>query len=453
MVTKVDKDQVLLDGEVFERHLVLEQMGRVLESRHFRNSKRYPTLLRFVVEQAVAGRTDGLKERTLGMEVFARTGDYDTNADPIVRVTAGEVRKRLAQYYHEAGHESEIRIELPVGAYVPHFQRPEQPGPGNRVPGPGMQNPPQELAVHDPAMQAPPMQQRPVPERPEPQAFAVTELPSAWATGKVSGRSRRPRPWRLVTLVLLCLLAAAVTGMAIRQRRAEHFWQPALVSANPLLIVIGVHTLDSKGQEQGLLPHAGDSTAQPPEDMLGAMVRSEMVPVSDLVSYGRVTDLLTRHDRRYTTSGSSAATMEDIRRGPLVLIGGLDNVWTMRLVSKLRYRFEERTQSKNGIVDSLHPETVWRFNNLQDAAATTRDYAIVASYFDTTIDQPVIVIAGIGKAGTEVASEFVTSDTALKEWLKETGQAQGKRNVELVLSTDVLDGKAGPPRVVAGSAW
>jgi hypothetical protein len=47
--------------------------------------------------------------------------DYDTNQDPIVRASAAEIRKRIAQYYHEPGHETELRIELPLGSYVPVF--------------------------------------------------------------------------------------------------------------------------------------------------------------------------------------------------------------------------------------------------------------------------------------------------------------------------------------------
>jgi len=85
------------------------------------------TFLRFVVEQTLAGKTEALKERTLGVDVFARPSHYDTNDDPIVRVTAGEIRKRIAQYYQEPGHEEELRIYLPLGSYVPHFFPPLTP--------------------------------------------------------------------------------------------------------------------------------------------------------------------------------------------------------------------------------------------------------------------------------------------------------------------------------------
>src|ERR1700736_2604400 len=110
-----------------EREAIRNQMERMLANQLFKNSKRYPNLLRYIVEHTLAGFPGELKERTLGVEVFGRQPDYDTNADPVVRVTAGEIRKRIAQYYHEPGRENEIRIDLPCGSYVPEFHRPLQP--------------------------------------------------------------------------------------------------------------------------------------------------------------------------------------------------------------------------------------------------------------------------------------------------------------------------------------
>ena len=109
-----------------ESELISAQLNRILSSRHFRNSRRCQSLLRYVVETAQAGRLDNLKERVVGTSVFGREPGYDTNEDAVVRNAAAEVRKRLAQYYLESEHESDLRIELPPGSYVPEF-RPIQP--------------------------------------------------------------------------------------------------------------------------------------------------------------------------------------------------------------------------------------------------------------------------------------------------------------------------------------
>ncbi len=105
-----------IDGQA-----ILQQLDRMLRSRHFRNSRRYPAFLAHIVRRRLDGDLDSLKERILGIEVFKRPHDYDTGADPVVRITAGEVRKRIALYYHDMGTERELRIELPPGSYVPVF--------------------------------------------------------------------------------------------------------------------------------------------------------------------------------------------------------------------------------------------------------------------------------------------------------------------------------------------
>src|ERR1700688_2598396 len=108
-----------------ERKAIQEQLERLLSTSHFKQSRRFPSFLRFVIDQTLLGQTDLLKERTLGIEIFGREADYDTSSDPIVRVTATEIRKRIAQYYQEPGHEAELRVSLPSGSYVPQFHWPQ----------------------------------------------------------------------------------------------------------------------------------------------------------------------------------------------------------------------------------------------------------------------------------------------------------------------------------------
>jgi hypothetical protein len=102
---------------------VRQQLDRLLAHELFRHSKRYPTFLRYIVEQTLEGSHVALKERTIGVVVFGRPPEYDTAGDPVVRNTASEVRKRIVQYYASELHKNEVAITLPVGSYIPHFQR------------------------------------------------------------------------------------------------------------------------------------------------------------------------------------------------------------------------------------------------------------------------------------------------------------------------------------------
>lgn len=96
----------------------------VLQSQPFAKSDRLRRFLRFVVEQSLEGHADQLKEYTIGISVFDRPDDYDPRIDPTVRVHAGKLRARLRDYYSTDGHTSPVRIELPVGSYVPVFTAP-----------------------------------------------------------------------------------------------------------------------------------------------------------------------------------------------------------------------------------------------------------------------------------------------------------------------------------------
>jgi TolB-like protein len=94
----------------------------VIASRAFAGSKRAQDFLQLIVEHALAGRFDSLRERVIGAEMFGRPINYDTANDAVVRVKATEVRKKLAQYYQESEKKTAVRIELPIGSYVPKFQ-------------------------------------------------------------------------------------------------------------------------------------------------------------------------------------------------------------------------------------------------------------------------------------------------------------------------------------------
>ena len=97
------------------------ELRNVFASDAFKGGKRAQDFLQLVIEHALAGRFDSLRERMLGVEMFGRPVDYDTANDAVVRVKASEVRRRLAQYYRSRETPPTLRIELPPGSYVPQF--------------------------------------------------------------------------------------------------------------------------------------------------------------------------------------------------------------------------------------------------------------------------------------------------------------------------------------------
>ena len=425
-----DDGDISIQGEIFSRADILLQVEKIIGSRHFRNSKRYPSFLRFIVEQTLAGGTHLLKERNLGTDVFGKPSDYDTNADPIVRVTAGEIRKRIAQYYQEPGHEDEIRVYLPVGSYVPQF-------------------------LH--AKHAPPLTEHLAASETEIVSFpeeAVSALPEIPLRNDTVPAWKR-LPWLSLSAIIAILIALIGAGAYIKhykeQQAIRSFWSPLLSGKEQVLIVLGVHSLGPQGDIATDQPPAS-STKNGPQSMLDSMTEWDMVPISDIASYSRLTDLLTRDSHSYRLKGSSGTSLEELRQGPVILIGGLDNIWTIRLTSGLRFYFSRNGSLSSSILDHEHPSQALSFNNMQLIYSESRDYAIVANYFDPTIRQHVLIAAGIGKSGTQAAAEFVTSNDELKAWLGGKGMPPNK-NFELILSTDTINGEPGPPSVIASTSW
>lgn len=118
---------------------VREHLKEVIVSPAFAGSKRAQDFLQLIIEHALAGRYDDLRERMIGAEMFGRPIDYDTANDAVVRVKATEVRKKLAQYYLGRGTKPAVRIEIPAGSYVPKFhwetrETPAQRAPADEVP-------------------------------------------------------------------------------------------------------------------------------------------------------------------------------------------------------------------------------------------------------------------------------------------------------------------------------
>ena len=109
---------------------VWAELDGLLESATFRNSKRCREFLEYIVKHTIHGPSGTLKERSIGVELFQLPQDFDTGQHTIVRVTANEVRKKLAQHYlSENGSYHPVKINLPPGSYSAEFRWEAPPAP------------------------------------------------------------------------------------------------------------------------------------------------------------------------------------------------------------------------------------------------------------------------------------------------------------------------------------
>jgi hypothetical protein len=403
--TNVDRDQVR------------EELRRILVSPAFQNSKRYAAVLRYIVDQTLKGAGEQLKERTIGIAVFDRPPDYDTGTDHVVRSAVAEVRKRLAQYYVNSAS-TELRIEIVAGSYVPQFRRCDDLN--GIVPAP----------VH-----AAPIQSEPAAEQRKPE-----EAPrKAWL-----------RPvWVIASCLVLSTCVIAVVATSIRPNPAlTSFWNPILSSRTPVLLCIG-------NIEGGQRPDAASgSTAR--IITLSEFQNSAPATVSeyDAFALAKLAGLLQAKGMKFRLVSQSDATFTDLQNGPTILVGLLNNNWTERLLPKLRFTVEEPAPNKYMIRDRKNASNNdWSIDYSEPYLDVPKDYALVTRMVDPKTGQTVVVVAGVSVFGTSAAADFLTDGDELKKLAAVAPPGWEKKNMELVLSTEVIRGRWGRASVVAAQFW
>lgn len=383
-----------------EANGVREQIGRIVSSPSFRSSRRYPDFLRYTVECTLNGETENIKERVLGIKVFGRDPDYDTSSDPVVRMTAAEVRKRLEQYYRIQGHEKEIRIDFPRGSYVPEFSFPSE----------------------------------------------ETSTPATRSTGPVetSGAVAPRGWWKYAFAVTIIVLGVATVWAAAsgRPNSMERFWAPVFDSQAPVLLCIPdlSHLADSLAAHPNPTLPWGSAITQMPR----GWVRDE-VSFVDAFTVMKVASALTKKGRSFRLVHTEDATLDDLKQGPAVLIGGTNNTWINQMSAGLRFSLAT-DGPLDYISDRQNPASrqwglTWQIPDV--------DYAIISRVFDTTTGQPVVIAAGVHRTGTEAAGECFSDPGCFAEAEKMAPGDWRRADLQFIVKTRVIDGIPGQPQVVA----
>lgn len=380
-----------------DKAAVRTQLERLLVNPAFKNSKRYPALLRFAVERVLEGHTDSLKERSLGVEVFHRDPNYDTNQDPVVRTTAVEVRKRLAQYYQDPQHDGEIRIEFPSGSYMPEFRLP--------------------VVV--------------VPDEPPPVARKKRlELPR-WAG-----------------------MAAAAVGLTVAlfwwspwtpSNALDRFWSPVWNSTDHVLICVG-GSGDARPVSAAVSPAVA---AAAPGDL---PAQGEEVPLAEAGAVARIVGQKMALGKTFHLRSHATTKFVDLRDGPVVLVGGFDNSWAVRLLDELHLRFHlERDGSTAWIADRQKPDQRnWAVNTRSNSA---RDYALISRVWNPGTGKEMVSIASLLSYGTGAAGEFLSERRYMDALAATMEKSWQNRNLQIVIGTKLTGASSGPPEVLAAYSW
>jgi len=407
------------------RNEILEQMGKLLASPLFKSSRHYPALLRYVVEQTLDGHAPLLKERALGIAVFGRDPAYDTNLDPVVRTSACEVRKRIAMYYHEAGRETELRIDLPSGSYVADFHFPQA------APAPAI-----------PVLVA---------AAPKVSAAGTGWLIVARFARAIAGAARSRRVLTACVIAIPLALGVAAAGLRASKSSVEQFWGPVWNSSDSIIVCLG----GSPGLElaqEALAAQPGPTGTVPSANQI---MRLDRIAYSDALTLARIVAVIREHKKKFDVRRRTALTLTDLRHGPAVLIGAFNNEWTLRLKKDLRFTFERESEHGPMLIrDGQHPSArVWRVDASQPFTKIIEDYAIVSRVIDPLTEKIVVTVAGMTKDGTLAAGEFVTEEKYMDGLVARAPRGWERKNVQAVLATELVNDVPGPPRILDAYFW
>ncbi len=408
---------------------ILSQLTQIQNSRAFCNSARSKEFLSYVVEQTLAGHTDNLKERSIGVNLFHRAPTYDTGEDPIVRVKAGEVRRRLAEYYAAEVQSPEFQIELPVGSYVPKFRRKTHPAP--------------------------------VPHAPEVEAV---ELPLA--------PPKQPARWRvrgIAAAAILVGIAAVILFRTYYHRPStiDLFWSPLSSVKQPVLICVpspvgyAVSTdlfRQSPAAHTGIYDSVAKRNATPLQlDPDTSVKWKEITPLPDFFinkddAYAaeELYGFFSREHRLSQLRLGTDYTYDDLQSSPAVLVGAYNNPWINRVMSDLPIGFHEN-EGILWIEDRTKPGQVWKAS--EEGRRGSKDFALVARVLNAKTGQFLLIVSGVGMVGTKAAGRFITNEGDLDAAFRSVPAGWDRKNVEVVLETDIVDGSPSPPHAVAIKVW
>ena len=427
---------------------VRDTLERILSSKYFVNAHKKKEFLRLICDFHLNGRAHELNEYILGYEVFARDNEYNPSGDPIVRVFAHEIRKKLENYYKTEGSSDPIRLTIPAGTYQPVF-------------------------THQLPAAAATTRETATPSETQVDAKLKAGLEPAW---------RRLSPgivWMGLTVVCLsvAVVSLVISNRQLRQRVSNtgagqdapvygEVWAPFLKDNSPPLVILSnppvlrftnpsdtepvikdsiplaretVKALEDKfvtnpevSIKESLGP-AGNSTAAEKDRVTIERNRTPSLILSTNVYTGMgeaiglhyLTDFFRKAGRSILLKQSRTLSAEDLRKHNVILLGG---VWVNEWSSKLT-RSEDFVFTSKATIENRNPqpgeerEYIPQFDRRTGSLIV--DYAVITVKPNIADANQVMLLAGIYSQGTEAAAEYVTNKTYHDQLSQRLQQSKG----------------------------
>lgn len=429
----------------------------------FKGSQRSGQFLEFVVEQSIAGNFDLLKERLIGVELFKREPSYDTGEDAIVRVTASDVRKRLLQHYGWFGSNAELRIELPLGSYIPRVSRNSFAEPQTQA----LTEPVQtldDLAGNDTSI-----------EQGSPLPSALPVEPPPPVTPALPTQKQPHAAWHLWRNVAIVLLAA-VFGWWIKSLKQATPppaapsllpWSALFTTPAPVRLITSDANIDtvqgitrvnlslSDYANHNFLPTAKALTPEQLYFCKLLLLADSSTPSPDLPITVRIAQLAQTYSKKLLVQTARSFQLSSLGNNDNFIFLGSprSNPWFSVFTGALDFQFVFNPEKGSELIRNLHPRSSEQATYIPSANGGGTGYSFAIIAFVQNPDQvgEVLLLAGADGEATGAAGEFVTDNRRMSAALQKCGiTASGPaRHFELLLQTDTMAGVSRKTDIIA----
>lgn len=397
-----------------------ETIQRIASSVNFRTSPRLRQFLIYIAERSLAGRVDEIKEYEIGWNVFGRRADYNTLEDSIVRSSARQLRKKLAEYYGSEGREEAWLVEIPKGHYEVTFTRKHNGSEATEV---------------------------------------TIDVLRRWQI--FAG---------LLTLALVTL--AIVTFQRFREERGSR-GMPATIASTMfdgdrsakiivgdygiiLLSVVNNHVWTAEEYANRRFPDSltKQSTAFPIRQMWDGLSNGHAAYFYDGLIAGDIIRLAAQNGRNATLQHARQTTVEDFRSGNVFLVGVPASIpWINLIANKLNFRFhiEQKEDARKLEFVNTRPLPGEKNSYAADPGSPNLglSYAVVARVPNLSGTGKILLIQGLRSPGTLAAGDFVTGSAGMEKLQNIFKVTDGLPDFEVLLETDSIATSQVNTRIVA----
>ncbi len=442
---KPPQEEAALPGLHHDPHWELAQ--RVVAGPHFARSPLLSKFLLFVVAETLEGRGDEINEHQIGVQVFERPADYRTLEDNIVRSYARQLRKRLAEHFAGEGSAEPVRIDIPVGGYVPVFvpagdKRETDDAAGNAA-----------------------------------NAHSLAQATPLRARGAEPAVARRAK-WipNLLAALLVVPYSAALVGVtwyAATRAAAPHPPQePARVlwaalfggSANSYIVPsdAGFNLLEDLSRRPVPLADyiAGNYEKLPLAGVDSHSAQDlrtqQLTPFVDLQIAAAFAHLAEDDPQRVFIRFPRDLRLDDLKNANAVIIGSVgSNPWAAMAESNANFRIAYRPGMSGAEIINLTPqpgEAASYASHWNEPSHET--FALIAFLPNLSGNGHLLVLEGLDVAGTQAAAEMLLHPSAIDPILKRATRPDGSlRNFEVLLRSTSIESNATGTQVIASRIY